>query len=119
MLRYAFCSRCEVDIPVKSNADTRSNLEDEQGLYLNLACPKCATKKEYHVNQIRAKTSGQGLMTMVGIAIGLGILVTIFFYVLGFYSTFSIILPIAFIGIYYSSKQRAIQNFNKIRINRK
>lgn len=119
MLRYAFCSRCEVDIPVKTSADTRSSLEDEKGLYLNLTCPKCATKKEYHVNQIRAKISGKGLVSMIGIAIGLGILITVIFYILGLYSTFSLILPIVFIGIYYTSKQKAIQNFNRIRINRK
>jgi len=119
MLRYAFCSRCEVDIPVNTKAETRSNLEDEQGLYVNLGCPRCATKKEYHVNQIRAKITGKELISMLGKAIGLGILITIIFILLGFYSMFSLILPIVFFGIIYSSKQREVQVFNRIRINRK
>ena len=65
MFVYAFCPRCEIDIPIKTDAITRLELEDEKGLYLDVWYQKCGTRPNFHVNRINAKVSQKGLKLAV------------------------------------------------------
>lgn len=116
---YAFCPRCEVDISIKTQAETRSELEDEKGLYVDVRCNKCGTKHNFHVNRINAKVSPRGLITVLIVGIGLALLMTLILYFIGFLSPFTIALPIIIVSIYYKSQSTEASNFKRIRINRK
>lgn len=120
MLRYAFCPRCKVDIPIKSKAAARTEMEDEFGsLYLTPTCPKCATKQEFHLNKIKAKIDSKGLFIMILLALGTTALVTGFLRSIGFISTISLIIPVLIIGGYTYNENQQIQYFNSLRVRRK
>ena len=119
MLVYAFCSRCSIDIPIKTSAITRSELEDEQGLYITKRCQKCGTKHEFHINQINAKVSPNGLKLTVLLSIIFALLMTIVLYWMGFWSTFTLALPIAIVYFFHNVQAKEAKDFNRIKINRK
>lgn len=120
MLRYAFCPKCKVDIPIQSKAAARTELEDEFGsLYLTPTCPKCATKQEFHLNKIKAKMDTKGLFRIILLALGVTAFVTGFLWSIGFISTLSFIIPVLIIAGYSYSENQQIQNFNRLRVRRK
>jgi len=119
MLVYAFCPRCEIDIPIKTSAIIRSELEDERGLYLDVSCQKCGTKHNFHVNRINAKVSPKGLILTVILSIVFAFLLIVLLYIMGFWSTLTLTLPIIIVYFYQSAQAKEATNFNHIKINRK
>jgi len=119
MLVYAFCPRCKIDISIKTSAITRSELEDEQGLYITKRCQKCATKHDFHVNQIKAKVSPRGLKLTILLSIAFAFILIIILYWMGFWSTFTLALPVAIVYLFHNSQAKEATDFNSIKINRK
>lgn len=72
------CKACGKTFELKSNALTRSELEDQLGAYFKITCPHCGKEEEYHVNDVYA--TGDDLIKKLGLytAILIAVLVVIF-----------------------------------------
>ncbi len=52
---YTECKSCGERIKIKSQAMTRSELEDQLGNYFGKNCPNCGQEETYHVNEVFAE----------------------------------------------------------------
>ena len=106
------CSSCKKDIKVNSKAKTRPELQMEMGDEITLNCQNCGNLIKKHVNKVRAKVSN----TMLLIAIGLGLVITVVLWIyFGAIGTVSIAIPVLF----WQQQEMVARGFNSYMIRRK
>jgi len=115
---YTKCSNCSDFFTIKSTAASRNELEDEIGRNFKKQCPKCLSTKEYHVNDVRAKSAQKQFFIVAGIGILAGVLLAIFLWNQGFISTLALVIPVAVVVIFNSGQKKSIHTFNRYLIKR-
>ena len=120
MKLVATCKSCKEEITIKSKAITRPDLIAEKNETFRLQCQECAIEKEYHVNDVDAKSSNT--MKTIGLIVGLSVLVitTLVFFLMGYISTIGIVIGIMIIGASFgtSSSSSNVKAFNSYKITR-
>jgi len=107
-----YCKSCKKKIKIKSNAETRPDLQMVLGDEFTVNCQNCGIMEKKHVNDIKAAPN----KTIILIGVGIGILVTIFLWIyFGIIGTIGIIIPILF----WQQQINATKSFNKYMIRRK
>lgn len=92
-------------------SDNRFDLQQELGDELKQDCDLCGKPNVTHINRMNAEPSIMGLL----IALGLGLVLSSLFFIIGFIALFAFTVPIW----YYFSTQKKATDFNKIKIARK
>ncbi|WP_158975342.1 hypothetical protein [Cellulophaga sp. L1A9] len=107
-----YCTACKRDIKIKSNAETRPDLQMEKGDTFQVNCNNCGTSEKKHVNDVRAEKSN--LIILIGA--GIGLLVTILLSVyLGLIGTIGLVIPFLF----WKQQTGTTKSFNGYMVRRK
>lgn len=118
MERCTNCKNCQEDYLIKSSTDSRHELENDLGRYFQQQCPKCLSKKEYHVNDVYARISKKQLITVLGIALIITAIFTTALWQMGVIASLSLAIPFVIVGGYYQSQSKAVSTFNRHLIKR-
>jgi len=106
------CSSCKKDILIKSNAKTRPDLHMEKGEQFEIRCCACGSRQNVHVNDTKAEMNN----TVVLIAAGVGVLITLFLWNnYGAIGTVSMVVPL----LIWRQQMDAVKTFNSFMIKRK
>lgn len=106
------CNSCRKSIRIRSSANTRAELQMEQGDTIDINCVNCETNSKKHVNDIIAEPNKLVLIT--GVVLGVMATDVLWMYY-GAIGTVSIIIPI----IYWQRQSKAVHDFNSYMIRRK
>ena len=103
------CIGCKENIPIKSSATTRPDLEYEKGETFSVSCPGCHRRQSKSPNEVRAVVSH----TSAFIGVGISIIATIALWtILGAIGTISMMIP-----IYMSaSESQNVKSFNSYKL---
>jgi DNA-directed RNA polymerase subunit RPC12/RpoP len=112
MLLYTACQSCKEEVPIRSSASTRPDLEMDKGETFEINCQKCGSRHNVHVDDVRAKQNKAIIIAGVGI----GLLTTVFLWdFFGAISTISLTIPI----LIWQQQMNAAHTFNSYRSYRK
>ena len=75
---YAQCKNCRSEINFRANASDRFVLARKFGERIDLNCNSCGTKKQYHLNELKAEESR--FISIIAMLIFLGGTTAIFVY---------------------------------------
>lgn len=78
-------------MPIRSNASTRVDLEQEKGLQFTVNCPECGKNNRVHVNQVFAKPNVTVILG--GVALGAALTVGLMYY-FGYLALVTFIIPL-------------------------
>lgn len=107
-----FCKSCKKHSKIKSKANSRPDLVDSIGEYFNHKCKSCGSVHEYHVNQVKAQSSGSFIGLIAGLLVI--VLVTMFFWEKGWITNFGMIIGLMIIiGTNGSALTSNTKAFNK------
>ncbi|NVK08465.1 MAG: hypothetical protein HWD89_05390 [Tenacibaculum sp.] len=112
MKLYTNCMSCKKDIIVKSNAQTRPDLQMEKGEEFVVNCLSCGRTDKKHVNDIKAESNG--FILLVGLVLG-GIMTSILWFFYGAIASIVIAIPL----IFWQQQMKATKSFNSYMIRRK
>jgi len=109
---YTYCKSCRKNIKIKSNAETRPDLQMEKGDEFSVNCQNCGIIEKKHVNDIKAEPNN----IIIIIGIGIGIMATIILWLyFGAIGTVSMLIPILF----WQQQMNLTKSFNSYMIRRK
>ncbi len=92
MKLYTHCTSCKRQIPIKSSASTRPDLQMEKGSDFKVYC-SCGSEETKHVNDITAEKSNS--VMIIGVAIGI-VVSAILLFNYGIIGTLGLSIPIIF-----------------------
>ncbi|WP_025743449.1 hypothetical protein [Aquimarina pacifica] len=108
---YTYCKSCKKDIKIKSQADTRHDLQMEKGREFKVNCLSCGSIEKKHVNDVKAEVNNK----IIYFGIGLGVVATItLLYFYGAIGTLSGLIPILF----WRQQMSSIKSFNSFMVKR-
>ena len=112
MKLYARCKSCKNELKIKSNAQTRPDLQMEKGEELKLNCLNCGKVDKVHINDIRAEQNKR--IILIGLIFGI-IATIVLWYYFGAIGTVSAIIPVLF----WQTEMKSVKAFNSYLIKRK
>jgi uncharacterized membrane protein len=73
MRLFLYCDSCRHKVYLNVEAKTRTQLARQWGANFNIRCPHCRSVLQYHVNDVRAEASNDGVVpgALIGGLIGL------------------------------------------------
>ena len=103
------CVGCKSNIPLKSMAKTRPDLEHDKGENFSVSCPKCHRKQSKTPNEIRAVVSHKPALMGAGISL----VATAFLWTfMGALATISFAIPL----IMSKNESNSVRNFNRYKL---
>jgi hypothetical protein len=112
MVLLTYCTACKKEIKIKSNAETRPDLQMEKGETFLVNCSNCGKFEKKHVNDVSAEKSS--IIILIGF--GIGLIVTILFLIyLGLIGTIGLIIPF----IIWKQQLETATSFNGYMVRRK
>lgn len=103
------CQHCKNEIKIKTNANTRIDLEMERGELFNISCESCKKISEVHVNAVYAKINP--IISIGGFVIGF-VMTIIFWSMMGLIATITMTIPI----LIANQQSASIKAFNNYRL---
>ncbi|CAL2103334.1 conserved protein of unknown function [Tenacibaculum sp. 190130A14a] len=112
MRLYTRCKSCKSEFKIKSNAETRPDLQMEKGEEFKVNCLNCGKVDKVHVNDIRAEQNN--IIILIGLVFGI-ITTIVLWYYFGAIGTISAIIPVLF----WQTEMKSVKAFNSYLIRRK
>jgi|GEM_PF-961314 len=109
-----YCTKCLKFFSINKKAKDRRELLEEIGEYFHIRCKKCGYEREYHVNDVKARSSFN--INILGTLVGLVILVcmTVFFWNQGVITNVGIILG----AVIILASNRSMMTSNEVAFNK-
>lgn len=107
---YYNCPSCKSKNKISIEEEDRGQLQMKKGEEISFTCNSCHKKEKIHINKVYAEPS----KIVYTIAIIVSILMTIFFWNLGFIITLSLGFPM----IVFLYQQNLSRNFNNYKIRK-
>lgn len=112
MKLYTHCKSCKEDITIKSDAQTRPDLQMEKGDEFSVNCLSCGKQEKKHVNDVRGEPNKQILLA----GFGIGVLISLgLFYFYGLIGILGLAIPL----ILGKQQMDTVKGFNSYLIRRK
>ena len=112
MKLYTHCKSCKSEFKVKSNAETRPDLQMEKGEEFKLNCLNCGKIDKVHVNDIKAESNKKGIL--IGITLGV-LLSAVLWFFYGAIAAIAVVIPY----IFRQQELNKVKAFNSYMIRRK
>lgn len=111
------CTKCLKTFKLGEKADNRTRLMEQTGEYFFRKCRNCGYERKYHVNDVKAHPNNAKMLVYTVIGIVFIVVVTLFFWGLGYITTFGFVIGGGFIAAGLGSQRTSSEKaFNSYKI---
>lgn len=105
----SYCQYCQKEMPIRSTASTRVDLEQEKGLEFTVNCPECGNNNQVHVNRVFSKPNVTIILggVVLGVALTAGLM-----YFFGYLALVTFAIPLLIVN----AQRQTASSFNMHRL---